>query len=282
MTTLVHASDVHFGKPFRPAAAEAFLEAVERLRPDAVVVSGDFTQRAKVHEFEQAAAFLARLAPLPVVVTPGNHDVPLYRVFERLSAPHRNYRRYICDELDTVTRIAGATFVALDSSEPYRAIVNGHLSRRQMDFARETFRASPEDDLRIVVTHHNLAPAPDYDRGPAVRGAGRALRAFAEMGVELVLSGHLHRAYLTNAYDVLPKSELAAEVVIVHSGTTTSSRGRVRERAENSFNLIQVHARSVEVTRYMRFFDTGDFEPFAFHRVPRPGAGRLEMPVHHE
>ncbi len=282
MITLVHASDVHFGKPFRPAAAEAFLDAVGRIRPDAVVVSGDFTQRAKVHEYEQAAAFLARLAPLPVVVTPGNHDVPLYRVFERLFAPHRNYRRYIHDDLDTITRIAGATLVSLDSSAPHAAIVNGRLDRRQLAFAREAFDASPASDARIIVTHHNLAPAPDYDGGPSMRGAGRVLAAFAEMGVDLVLSGHLHRAYVSRAHDVVPRNELAADVVIVQSGTTTSSRGRVRERADNSFNLLRVDDRSIEVTRYLRRQRAHDFEPCAVQRMPRPGVGRLERPVHHE
>lgn len=277
MITLVHASDVHFGEPFRPSAAEAFLAAVNRLGPDAIVISGDFTQRAKVHEYEAAAAFLKRLPDVPVVVTPGNHDVPVYRVFERLVASRRNYRRYITDELDTVTRIAGATIVSLDSTSPFTAVVNGRLRASQLDFARAAFAASPEGDVRILVTHHNFARAPDYDGDAALPRASRLLKAFSAMGVELVLGGHLHRAYVSDAFDVVPRDELDVGVVIVQSGTTTSSRGRAREKGDNSFNLIRVDDTSMHITRYLRMADRGDFEPFGLQVVPRPGTGRLEL-----
>ena len=62
-----------------------------------------------------------------MVVTPGNHDVPLYRVWERVFAPLRNYREFISPELDTVTKINGATVVSLNTTAPHRAIVNGRL-----------------------------------------------------------------------------------------------------------------------------------------------------------
>ena len=277
MITLVHASDVHFGEPFRPAAAEAFLAAVNRLAPDAIVISGDFTQRAKVREYEAAAAFLKRLPALPLVVTPGNHDVPVYRVFERLVASRRNYRRYISDELDTVTRIAGATIVSLDSTSPYTAVVNGRLRAAQLDFARAAFAASPEGDVRILVAHHNFARAPDYDGDAALPRSAALLKAFSGMGVELVLGGHLHRGYVSDALDVVPRDEIEVGVVIVQSGTTTSSRGRARERGDNSFNLLQIDETSVRITRYLRVGDRGDFEPSGLQVVPRPGTGPLEL-----
>ena len=76
MRTLVHLSDLHFGRT-DPAVIEPLLASVHAQRPDCVVVSGDLTQRAKPDEFRQARAFLGRL-PEPQVVVPGNHDVPLY------------------------------------------------------------------------------------------------------------------------------------------------------------------------------------------------------------
>src|SRR5690606_1855849 len=87
--TIVHASDIHFGPPYVPAAGEAFLRSVEELDPDVIVLSGDFTQRAKREQYADARAFINRLPPKPVIVTPGNHDIPLYRVFERIFAPYR-------------------------------------------------------------------------------------------------------------------------------------------------------------------------------------------------
>ena len=79
MLTVLHGSDVHFGKPHRPSVATAFLEMVPTVAPDVIVLAGDFTQRAKVREYEQARTFLRQIQDVPVVVTPGNHDIPLYR-----------------------------------------------------------------------------------------------------------------------------------------------------------------------------------------------------------
>ncbi|NNM34012.1 MAG: 3',5'-cyclic-nucleotide phosphodiesterase, partial [Gemmatimonadetes bacterium] len=130
---LLHGSDLQVGKPFRPDRAEAFLATAARVEPDLVVVSGDLTQRAKVREYEIARDLLAALAPLPVVVTPGNHDVPLYRVWERLFAPYRNWHRFVSPELDSVTHTPEATVVALNSSAPRRAIVSGRVDSHQME-----------------------------------------------------------------------------------------------------------------------------------------------------
>ena len=269
MLTLVHASDVHFGKPFRADIAEAFVRAAHAAAPDVVVVSGDFTQRAKVREFEAAAAWLRRLPEVPLVVTPGNHDVPLYRVWERIFAPHRNYRRFIRDELDTVTQVPGATIVSLDSTAPHTAIVNGRIRSGQVAFARHAFAAAPADDVRVVVAHHHFAPAPDTEGDRPMPGSRKVLDALGSMGVELILGGHLHRAYIGNSLDVFAGSQRDRGVVIVQSGTTTSARGRARERAKNSFNVIRIGPEALEVTHHMHFEAAGGFRPFSVHAFPR-------------
>ena len=112
MLTILHGSDLHLGKRFKPEAADAFQKSIRALDPDLLVLSGDFTQRAKLREYQQARDYLRSLPDLPVVVTPGNHDVPLYRFWERLLAPLRNYREFISPELDTVTVVPGATVVS--------------------------------------------------------------------------------------------------------------------------------------------------------------------------
>jgi len=267
MPTFLHGSDLHFGRPHDPVAAEAFLAAAQRIRPDLVVFSGDFTQRAKVSEFEAARSYLDRFSPLPVVVTPGNHDVPLYRVAERLLDPFRNYRQFIHSELDTVTRVPGATVVSLNTAAPRRAIVNGRIRRHQLAFAQAAFEATPAGDTRVVVAHHHLAPAPDYEGDSPLPGSRRILDAFKGMGVELVLGGHLHRAYIGNSLDVYPGADRSRGIVMVQSGTTTSHRGRARERAKNSFNVVEVSAEEIRVTHWMRFEEA--FHPFSWHSFPR-------------
>jgi 3',5'-cyclic AMP phosphodiesterase CpdA len=273
--TLIHASDLHFGRPHNPERAEAFRRAAEALSPDLVVLSGDFTQRAKVEEFQAARAYLNTLETqlgVPLVVTPGNHDVPLYRVLERIRTPFQNYQRYLHPDLDTVTRIPGVTVVALNSAAPHRAIVNGRIRREQLDFLRSAIRASPPEDVRIVVAHHHLAPAPDYEGDSPLPGARFILDAFKEMGVQMVLGGHLHRAYIGNSLDVYPGADRDRGIIIVQCGTTTSRRGRAREVARNSFNRIRILSDQIQVTHYLYFEDADGFRALSQHTFPRaPG-----------
>ncbi len=276
MLTIVHGSDLHFGKRHDPSVAEAFLSSVESLAPDLIVLSGDFTQRAKAREYRDAKAYLDRLPEAPVVVTPGNHDVPLYRVFERVFTPYRNYRNYIHEELNTVTRIPGLTVVSLNSVAPRRAIVNGRIRRKQLGFARDAFRAVPTTDFRALVTHHHLAPTPDYQGDQALPSARTVLNAIDEMGVDLVMGGHIHRTFIGNSLDVRPDGRRAPGIVILQSGTTTSLRGRVREKAKNSFNVIRLADSELEITNYLYFRETHRFAPVADHTFPRSPRRLLE------
>jgi 3',5'-cyclic AMP phosphodiesterase CpdA len=268
MVTLLHASDLHFGEPFAPDAGEALMRFAHELEPDAIILSGDFTQRAKRREYAEARAYLDRLPRVPMVVTPGNHDVPLYRVFERLLQPYRNYREFISPELDSITRLDGVTIVSLDSAAPHRAIVNGRIRDDQVAFATRAFEeAGP--GIRLLVAHHHFAPAPDYEPDKPIPRARQLLDRFGRMGVEMILGGHLHRAYIGHSLDVHRGADPEHGIVIVQSGTTTSNRGRARESAKNSFNVIRVSSGGFEVIHHMYFADRGHFEPTSRHRFPR-------------
>lgn len=270
MLTILHGSDLHFGKPYDPEAGRAFRAAAWRLSPDLIVLSGDFTQRAKVREYHAAGEYLDDLPDVPTVVTPGNHDVPLYRVWERLFHPFRNYREWISAELDSVTRVDGAVVVSLNTAAPRRAIVNGRIRRRQVEFARRAFDETPDGVARILVAHHHLAPAPDYESDRPLPRARKVLDALEDMGVELILGGHLHRAFIGNSLDIYAGEDRDHGIVIVQSGTTTSRRGRAREQAKNSFNVVNVGEEHLEITHYMYFEEKEAFAPFSMHAFPRP------------
>jgi 3',5'-cyclic AMP phosphodiesterase CpdA len=272
MVTILHASDIHFGEPYNPVVGEAFQTVARSVRADMIVLSGDFTQRAKVHEYEAARRWIDQLPDLPMVVTPGNHDVPLYRVFERIFEPYRNYRRWITEELDAVTRIPGVVVVSLNSTKPLRAIVNGRIDPEQLAFAERAFRDAAPGETRILVAHHHFAPAPDYEGDTAMPGAREVLDALNRMKVELILGGHLHRAYIGNSLDVYPGEDRDHGIVIVQSGTTTSRRGRAREQARNSFNVVRIAEDHLEITHFMYFEDLGRFAPFSMHAYPRRGS----------
>lgn len=269
MTTILHISDLHFGPPYVPRVGNALLEAAGPIDPDLVVAGGDFTQRAKAHQFAQAAEFLDALPDVPTVVVPGNHDVPLYRVFERIFSPYKWYRKYIAEELDQVVQTDGAVVVSLNSTAPLRHIVNGRISRSQLDFCRRAFQGVDEDAIRVVVAHHHFAPAPDYEGGQVMPRAKRAIDVFTELKVDLVLGGHMHRAYIGNSLDLYSGMDRDHGITIVQSGTSTSRRGRVREREKNSFNVIRVTDEVIRITHYMFFDDIEGFASVSRHQFPR-------------
>jgi 3',5'-cyclic AMP phosphodiesterase CpdA len=267
MLTLLHASDLQYGRPFRPEAAAALVELAESLRADVTVVSGDLTQRAKVAEYRGVRALLDRL-PGPVIVTPGNHDVPLYRVWERLAAPYRNWTTFVSSELDSVERYAGATFVVLNSSAPHRAIVNGRLGADQVELAREAFAAAPRDDARVLVTHHHFVPGADPDAGPPMPRARALVEAFESMGVDLVLGGHVHHTHVMTSRALLPDRS-GPGVPLIACGTTTSGRGRGDQIGVNSLNVIRVAEREIEVVPYLLALGGRAFTPVEAIVIPR-------------
>jgi hypothetical protein len=81
----------------------------------------------------------------------------------------------------------------------------------------------------------------------------------------------MHRAYIGNSLDVYPGIDREHGIIIVQSGTSTSRRGRAREREKNSFNYLQIEEDIVRVTHYMHFEDAGGFEPVSRHIFPRVG-----------
>ena len=255
MLTILQGSDLHFGKPHLPGVARSFVEAVHEVAPDVITLVGDFTQRAKVSEYRQVRDLLATLPDVPLVVTPGNHDVPLYRIHERLLSPYRNYRRYVSSKLDTVTRVTGAVFVALHSSSPRRRIVNGTITRGQLDLLARIFQEAPEEEVRILVTHHPLAPPPDGGEDRLLPGNDWILDRLRDTRVDLVLGGHLHRSFSTCSSSVQGGHRSNGDIPIVHSGTATSSRGRMAEKGRNSFNVLKVGAGEIEVITH--WFEEG-------------------------
>ena len=92
MQKIVHISDLHFGTEVNEIVSH-LMDAINNFKPDAVVVSGDLTQRAKKKEYHKAKNFLKKL-DCPTVVIPGNHDIPLYNIFGRIVNPFKKFESY--------------------------------------------------------------------------------------------------------------------------------------------------------------------------------------------
>ena len=271
MLTLLHISDLHFGPPFLEEAAEAVARFAPEVDPDAIIVSGDLTQRAKPDQFRDARRFIQRLPDVPSLVVPGNHDVPLYRVWERLTRPHEAYLENSGATREAVLRLPGAIIVGLDSTSPRRTLTRGRITKGQVAWAMEQFESADPDDVRIVVAHHHLVHAPDALSDRSMMGGKHAARRFIEGGVDLALGGHLHRAFIGNTLDFFFDSPRDRGMIIVQAGTTTSRRGRGRERERNSLNVVRVYDSWLEITHHLYFEDEDAFSPLSHHVFTRTG-----------
>lgn len=240
MRRIAHLSDLHFGT-VPEGLAQVLLDRLQALAPDLIVVSGDLTQRARSHQFAQAAEFLSHLHA-PTLVVPGNHDVPLHAPLSRLLWPFARWRRHLGHDLEPEHHDDEIAVIGVNTVNPlvWQA---GRISPRAVRRVCDAFRGSPDTRTRIVVLHHPLTQAPGVSKAP-MRGAEAAVRDLAECGADIVLSGHLH------AWHAAPYAARKGgrATLLVQAGTALSSRLRT---PENDFNLLTVAAGAVTVERHV-------------------------------
>ena len=239
MRTLVQISDLHFGR-VDPLLLDPLAAAVNAIGPDVVVVSGDLTQRARSAQFREARAFLDRL-PMPQIVVPGNHDVPLYDVVRRFVAPLARFHRYIEPDPAPFFHDDRVAVLGINSARSL-TFKGGRINQQQIESVRAHFAALDPAIVRVLVTHHPFDLPPDADEDDLIGRSAPAMQAFAECGVDLLLSGHLHRSHAGNTARRHAIENYAA--LVVQAGTASSTRGRGEA---NAFNVIRIERPRISV-----------------------------------
>ena len=245
MRKIVHLSDIHFGT-VNLQSAEAAIGTINEIGPDLVVVSGDLTQRARTSEFQEARAFLDKL-PQPQIVVPGNHDVPLYNVFDRFFRGLDKFKRFITDDL-TPTFIDEEIAVVGINSARSLTIKGGRINREQLEYVRSTLCHLDNDMLKIVVTHHPFDVPEGHGEDDVVGRAKLVFPVIAECGGDVFLSGHLHVSNIETSAKRYNIGE-GRNAIVVQAGTAMS--GRVRGEA-HSFNLLEFEKPQLRVVRLER------------------------------
>ena len=258
MRTLVHLSDVHFGR-VDARLVEPLVQTIHRISPDLLAVSGDLTQRARRRQFIRAQAFLNRL-PFPRIVVPGNHDVPLFNLPARFLGPLDSYRRYITHDLEPVFEDDEMIVVGLNSARSLPFHGGGRLNESQVARAAARLKAAAPGAIRIVVTHHPFDLPAGHDETQLIGRSGMAMARLAEVGADLFLAGHLHVSHVGATAE---RYQIAGHSALVVQAGTLSTRGRGEP---NSFNALRLARPEISIDRY-----TWDAEPQAFQVASTSG-----------
>lgn len=243
-TTIFHCSDLHFGHPAVPEQYEAMEALIEQQRFTVVAISGDLSQRARSGEFQRARAFIKHAEEHSrVICIPGNHDVQWWKAplgFGDDTALLATYRRYISADIEPTLHVPGVTLAGLNTSHGVIASaltwrlrdisIIGVVRREQVDRLRRVFADAPAHDARVIVMHHNPMKG-ELSGRHGLKNTARALGAFADLAVDLVLCGHDHQ-------DAIHYVEHTKKGTVISTAGTVSNRQRGgRPSSVNSITL---------------------------------------------
>ncbi|MDR1339845.1 MAG: metallophosphoesterase [Prevotellaceae bacterium] len=192
--TVVHLCDPQLGFGGFAADSARFEQAIRQvneLSPDMVVIAGDM-----VHDINDGHAVatvrrqIDRLKP-PVILTPGNHDIPEPVTPERLE----RYRRLFGDDFKAV-ECKGRMIVSANS-QLWRDAPAEETERNDRQLSEALQKAKKNGMPVILVTHippfvTDIDEKDDYNN-ISVTERNKLLEQLEQNGAVIWLSGHLHR-----------------------------------------------------------------------------------------
>ncbi|MEM9599797.1 MAG: metallophosphoesterase [Pseudomonadota bacterium] len=239
MTSILHFADIHFGVEDRDALAK--LDAtIDRLQPDISIISGDITQTGSEEEFVKAAQWIERLAG-PKIITPGNHDTPMFGIIDRVIKPFDRYADHI-DALDC--GIYEDDHVIIQSMNTARGVQMkldwsvGQVDLDELDMTIARFNQADWTKLRLLNVHHPFVYPPESPLQKKTENGPEALTRLADGNCDMVLSGHIHVPF------VVEREPGDSQLLSVSSGTLST-----RRRENNpAFNHIAINDDDVMIT----------------------------------
>lgn len=259
MGRILQFSDIHFGCEHRHACAAA-LEYAHATPADLILITGDVTQRGYGREFEAAGEWIRRM-PEPRFVIVGNHDVPYWSLTARLFHPWKAFEEATGHPAHDHQFLSPEVMVrGVVTARGWQARANwskGVIDLGQTRKAAEALRQAPVGALRVLACHHPLVEMIGTPMTGDVKRGDEAALIFAEAGVDIITTGHVHVPF------ALPINLGDQCSYAIGCGTLSH-----RERgAPPSFNQIDWDAREITITAIAW---TGDrFEPSETWRLPR-------------
>jgi 3',5'-cyclic AMP phosphodiesterase CpdA len=252
---ILHLSDLHLGRKEDLAPFEAVRGLAERIEPELLVTTGDMSHRGRHEQLERAAALVRGLG-LPSLSVPGNHDIP-YTFPARFTRTFADWERAF-GTTEPVYSSESLAVVGLNSVRPWRQ-QGGALDDDQLAAVAARLGSAPAGAFRVVVLHHHLAAPPwPSKRKEPIQRRNEVLRAFAEAGAELVLSGHVHQTSVAERRE-FESVDADTRRFLVLATVPGIGRPRPYRRGEaRGVNVYEVGASMLDVTTYA--WGGNDFE----------------------
>jgi 3',5'-cyclic AMP phosphodiesterase CpdA len=257
VTRIVHLSDFHFdGSPELRRALHVLIDSAIAREPDLVIVTGDLSADGRPTELDEVAHELDRFGSVPRVVIPGNRDLE-----PSVGPPGEATPLPVDSDLDYFLALEPALTLGFDDAgqggrvdggematgDPEAAWVArfgpstaGYKSRdvhvvavdstprirsEALERAARQMRRAAPGAFRVFALHHGLLPVPGRKLrdGDLTNRSGDVLALLADLGVDLALHGHIHRANAWQLSDGRGSIVIASAGALVNDGRRDAS-----------------------------------------------------------
>ena len=186
----------------------ALLDTALKYKPDLVLIPGDLTKDGEAASHDTVAAGIHRLeaAGIPVLVIPGNHDIPATNDWEgHYSGTFQDAVKDANSYSFAKEVLPGVTVLGIDGSDGNASI--GKLSASTLAWVEaQADAAKAKGNTVIAMTHWqilehfdglaSLEPASRFEKPDELRDL------LMHHGVHLVLTGHFHVSGITTFRDI--------------------------------------------------------------------------------
>ncbi|WP_269582286.1 phosphodiesterase [Roseibium sp. Sym1] len=275
MTLIAHMTDFHLrprGLPcYRVSDTNMLAErAIRSLKaldtaPDALVVTGDLTDRSDPREYAVARRLLSEL-DMPVYILPGNHDSTDDMRREMTGFP--GLSENADGKIFYTTEVGGVRLIVLDTHMPGKPC--GELGANQLSWLEARLRENNQPTL--IALHHPpaLTGIRHMDAIGLIDAPALAEVLAPHAHVERILCGHLHRPIIT---------AFAGKIMTLAPSTGHQVVLDLREDGPAMFNFepaayfLHYHSPETGVVSHMAYVEDypGPYDFFADEGVVWPG-----------
>ena len=214
---------------------EKAVRAINRLKPDFVVITGDFVNssndRSQIAEFKRISATID--SKIPVYYTPGNHDIGNIPDNLNIDIYIKDYGYDRFSFRHKKCQFIGFNSCLIKSNTPI-------FEKSQFDWLKKMVAKSKKADHIILFCHHpffiNSLDEPETYSNIGIERRKKYLDLFSANKVEAIFSGHLHN----NATPLYGKIQLV----------TTSALGKPLGNAPSGLRIVKIFNDKIEHQYY--------------------------------